>query len=104
MMNDPTHWKNPEDFNPERFIDAATGKFVPDERLVESLELIVIRHEKYGKIICFVGVFPLELVAETAWAKAWPRMSSSCFSQHFFRYVYAYLCNSTKNHRLVFLK
>ncbi len=47
MMNDPTHWKNPEDFNPERFIDAATGKFVPDERLVESLELIVIRHEKY---------------------------------------------------------
>jgi cytochrome P450 len=33
IMNDPDHFKNPHNFNPERFMDS-DGKFVSDERVV----------------------------------------------------------------------
>ena len=34
IMHDPGYWKNPEAFDPSRFIDPATGKFTPDERVI----------------------------------------------------------------------
>ena len=36
ILNDPTYWKNPEEFNPERFIDT-NGDFAKDERLIPFL-------------------------------------------------------------------
>ena len=36
ILNDPTYWKNPEQFRPERFIDA-NGNFAKDERLIPFL-------------------------------------------------------------------
>ena len=34
IQNDPDYWKEPQSFNPHRFIDPSTGKFVPDERVI----------------------------------------------------------------------
>jgi cytochrome P450 len=34
IMNDPAQFKDPEKFNPERFIDPNTKKFVPNERVI----------------------------------------------------------------------
>jgi len=37
IMNDPAHWDTPEQFNPNRFIDAETGKFRKNERCIPFL-------------------------------------------------------------------
>lgn len=37
IMNDPAHWEQPEAFRPERFLDAATGRFRKNERCIPFL-------------------------------------------------------------------
>ena len=37
IMNDPDHWDAPEQFNPERFIDSNTGKFLKNDRFIPFL-------------------------------------------------------------------
>ena len=37
IMNDPDHWQKPEEFNPDRFIDAQTKKFKKNERCIPFL-------------------------------------------------------------------
>ena len=34
IMNNPAYFKNPEKFNPERFLDPETKKFLPNERVI----------------------------------------------------------------------
>ena len=37
IMNDPAHWDQPQDFNPDRFLDAETGAFRRQERCIPFL-------------------------------------------------------------------